>query len=193
MVDEVKDEKMENLDNSSENAKEEKIEIEASQGNISIDGDGVVLKEQNSIELKENIDESSTFKGDKKQINSEDNKGQEPVRTGRKSSPGGITGLLQSAIMKNCTRSNSRLKQHLTGVVQLIITGTGSYILDWREDDMTLKEGEIENADCTIEMNASDFVDAAHGDLNIQIAILSDKVKFKGRAEMASYLFNIFS
>ena len=102
-------------------------------------------------------------------------------------------GLLQNAVMKNCTRSNSRLKQHLTGVIQLNVTGTGSYVLDWRENDMTIKEGAIENADCTIDMSSSDFVDAANGDLNIQIAILSDKVKFKGRAEMASYLFNIFS
>lgn len=187
MVDEVKEE---NLDNNSENMKEEKIEIDVSEESDPVDD---VINEQKDSELKDNIDESSIIKGDKQQLSSDEIKAHEPIRSGRRATLGGIIGLLKNAAMKNCTRSNSRLKQHLTGVVQLIITGTGSYILDWREDDMTIKEGEVENADCTIEMNSADFIDAANGDLNIQIAILSDKVKFKGRAEMASYLFNIFS
>lgn len=177
MVDEVKEEITENLDTNSENIVEEKIEQVLSQEDIS--SSGQVDGEQKLADVNENDDVIKS--------------GQEPIKVGRRVITGGIMGLLQNAVMKNCTRSNSRLKQHLTGVIQLNVTGTGSYVLDWRENDMTIKEGAIENADCTIDMSSSDFVDAANGDLNIQIAILSDKVKFKGRAEMASYLFNIFS
>ena len=104
-----------------------------------------------------------------------------------------VTRLLQDAVSKNGTRDNLRLKTHLTGRIQLIVSGVGSYLFDWRGDDMVLTEAQDSSADCTIEMSEADLLAAANGDLNIQIAMLSDKVKLSGQTGMALYLFNIFS
>lgn len=100
--------------------------------------------------------------------------------------------LLINAVNHNANRMNRRLRAQLTGRVQLLVRGSGeAYLLDWRTDDLRTEECRDPEAECTIEIGAGDLFDIARGELNPQIAMLSDKIKVSGEARMAIYFFNL--
>ncbi len=117
----------------------------------------------------------------------------QPSETEEKKDTSDVYQLLLDAVHHNANRLNRRLRQHLTGRIQFIIRGTDqAYLLDWRSEELCIQAGREQEVDCCIEISAGDLFDIARGDLNPQIAILSDKVRVTGEARMAVYLFNLF-
>lgn len=104
-----------------------------------------------------------------------------------------LARTMYGALCKNSRRLNRRLKTHITGRIQLIVSGgKENYVLDWRGDDLLLNDGRDPEAECVIEIGERDLLDVIKGNSNFQIALLSDKVKLSGQVGMALYLSNIF-
>ncbi len=104
-----------------------------------------------------------------------------------------LARTMYGALCKNSRRLNRRLKTHITGRIQLIVSGgKENYVLDWRGEDLLLNDGRDPEAECVIEISERDLLDVIKGNSNLQIALLSDKVKLSGQVGMALYLSNIF-
>jgi len=101
--------------------------------------------------------------------------------------------LLLNAVNQNANRNNRRLRAQLTGRVQLNLRGSAEcYLLAWRSEALRVEERRDAEAECTIELGSADLFDIARGELNPQIAMLSDKIRVSGESRMAIYFFNLF-
>ena len=86
------------------------------------------------------------------------------------------------------------MKSHLAGTIRLdIVDEKLSYYFNWSSDGFNIKEDLKEKADCTIELNKNELLGIAFGDLNAQIAMLSEKISVKGKMDLAIYFFNLFN
>jgi len=86
--------------------------------------------------------------------------------------------------------ANSALVQSVDAIFQFHIAGDSekSWVVDLKNGDGSVQEGEAESADCTISMSDSDFVDLAKGELNPTTAFMSGKIKVKGNPMLATKL-----
>ncbi|MCO6431725.1 MAG: SCP2 sterol-binding domain-containing protein [Deltaproteobacteria bacterium] len=100
--------------------------------------------------------------------------------------------LLTEEILYRSQRANAHLKNCLSGKIIFDLDGKGErYFIDWSGD--TLKSGPCEDSDgdCVIKVSEATLMKIASGDLNPQVAMLSDKVKIQGKSSLAMYIFNL--
>ena len=84
------------------------------------------------------------------------------------------------------------------------LTNSGErFVFDWRGDelkvsplssDVTLTIGEGSDSstvECIVSLNEQSLMAVRSGDLNPQVAMLSDKIRIRGKVGMAVYLFNL--
>ena len=86
--------------------------------------------------------------------------------------------------------ANAEKAKAINAIYQYIITGDngGEWAIDLKADTPTLKEGKVDNADCTMTMAGSDFVDMINGTLDGQAAFMSGKLKIDGDMSLATRL-----
>jgi putative sterol carrier protein len=105
-----------------------------------------------------------------------------------------IRQLILGEIYDRGARANRKLKTQLSSLIQLNVTDLGqSYLFDWQGNELKVEERRVDAADCNVSLGSAELLAIAGGDLNPQIAMLSDKVKVTGKAGMAVYLFNLFA
>lgn len=97
-------------------------------------------------------------------------------------------------VKRNAARRESKLRVHLPApVVIRIAQSVDSFTIDWSKEEVHVAAGSCENPVCTIELTEEHLLDIAAGDLNPQVAMLSDKIQMVGNMEAAMYLFNLFA
>lgn len=102
--------------------------------------------------------------------------------------------LMGENLASRVKNANPRLRALLKGLIQVSLRGSSTaYHLDWRDDEPKVAKGAASSPDCLIQVNERDLIKIAHGELNPQIAMLSDKVKVEGRSEFAVYFFNLIA
>lgn len=66
----------------------------------------------------------------------------------------------------------------------------GTWTLNFKEDDDFVSEGESDDAECTVTMSDSDFVDMWQGNLNPAQAFMMNKISIEGNMGLAMKLQN---
>lgn len=98
-------------------------------------------------------------------------------------------------LVDNASRSGAKLKELLAGTILIKLVDTGGrFLIDWSGADLKSQAvGKDATADCTICLSEDHLKRIAQGDLNPQIAMLSEKVRVEGRKGAAMYLFNLIA
>ena len=103
-----------------------------------------------------------------------------------------VTELLNEHLCQSAMAANPRLRANLMGTVMLSLSDSGEkYLFDWSGDTPSVALTDKGAADCCITLRGSDLLRISNGDLNPQIAMLSDKISVQGRASLAIYFFNL--
>ncbi|QDG54416.1 SCP2 sterol-binding domain-containing protein [Persicimonas caeni] len=94
-----------------------------------------------------------------------------------------------SETLPNKLEGNEKI-QSINSVYQFNITGDdgGSWTVDFTKDGDYVSEGESDDADVTIEMKDSDFVDMWEGKLPGPQAFMMGKIKIQGDMGLAMKL-----
>ncbi|NLF25830.1 MAG: SCP2 sterol-binding domain-containing protein [Deltaproteobacteria bacterium] len=105
-----------------------------------------------------------------------------------------LRDFIMGEIGARSERAGRKLKTQLSSLVQLELTDLNhSFLFDWQGSDLRIHEGSDPQADCRIALSSTDLWSISNGELNAQIAMLSDKVKVSGKAGVAVYFFNLFA
>jgi putative sterol carrier protein len=104
--------------------------------------------------------------------------------------------LLTTVITSAAQRDQVKLRPYLNGKIVFEITDSGkNYVFDWSEEKLRTaaiaKPDSEANVDCFITLNENTLFKICSGDLNPQIAMLSNKINIKGKVAYAVYLFNL--
>ncbi|MCB0353015.1 MAG: SCP2 sterol-binding domain-containing protein [Bdellovibrionales bacterium] len=93
-------------------------------------------------------------------------------------------------------RMNPNLSAHLAGDILIDFRENGrSFAVSVSGTSVSSKElgkGKSGTFDCEIAVSERDFLDLVNGNLNPQVAMLSERVQVTGRLDAAVYLFNLF-
>lgn len=125
---------------------------------------------------------------------------QERERTrSRRSRNARLTGkeLLETELLDLTTSATPSLRAQLKGKIAISFEGaSGGYLFDWSSDTAALtpfsQEEGADGADCKLHLDERVLVDVTQGELNPQIAMLSDKIQVSGKHSLAVYFFNLF-
>ena len=94
-------------------------------------------------------------------------------------------------------RANERLRAQLNGSVLIEVSEPeAKYLLKGADTGLSLDalEGNGANAaDCKVRIRQSDLLRVASGELNPQVAMLSDRISVEGQVGLAVYLFNLIA
>ena len=113
-----------------------------------------------------------------------------PYRGGR----GDLRDFILGEVCNRSLQAGRRLKSQLTSVIELDLLDAGqTYTFDWQGADLKVEERRSENAECRVSMVAADLVGIAAGEINPQIAMLSDKIRVSGKVGLAVYFFNLIA
>ncbi|NDC36606.1 MAG: hypothetical protein EBZ48_00985 [Proteobacteria bacterium] len=101
--------------------------------------------------------------------------------------------IILGDVVSNATRSGAKLKELLAGTILIKLIDSGQrYVIDWREGDLKAQPaGKDATADCTILVSEDHLKRISQGDLNPQMAMLSEKIRVEGRKAVAMYFFNL--
>jgi len=100
--------------------------------------------------------------------------------------------ILIDRLLERASRAHPTLREQLTGSILISIDqGRERYLIDWASDRIKASETKQDSADCTVRLQSSDLVLIAQGNLNPQIAMLSEKIQIEGNVNLAMYFFNL--
>ena len=110
----------------------------------------------------------------------------------RRPAPVSVQELLGDSLLARARAADAKLRAQLMGSILLRFTNSGQrYLFDWSGDEPQAGPSDRESVDCIINLSEQTLLRIASGDLNPQIAMLSDKVNVKGRLSLAIYWFNL--
>lgn len=114
--------------------------------------------------------------------------------------------VLCEELPSRASRAKIRLKPHLTCTLAVELSSSGErFIFDWNGDEPTVvpaggvltvnaeNPGEATLVDSIISLTEQNLMAVRSGDLNPQVAMLTDKIKVKGKIGPAVYLFNLIA
>jgi len=114
--------------------------------------------------------------------------------------------VLCEELPSRAARAKLRLKPHLTCVLALELSSSGErFIFDWKGEEPNVapatgaltvnaeNPGDATLVDAIISITEQNLMAVRSGDLNPQVAMLSDKIKVKGKIGPAVYLFNLIA
>ncbi len=92
------------------------------------------------------------------------------------------------------SRFNAAAAAGVNAIYQFDLTGDGggTYHVKVEDGSCEVCEGAAENANITITMAASDYLDMINGKLNPQMAFMGGKLKIKGDMSLALKMQQIF-
>jgi len=115
------------------------------------------------------------------------------VTKGRRDGAKNLSDFIVEEVGIRASRIDPKLKAQLSSVIQLELTDLHqSFVFDWQGNNLKIKEGIEPAAECCIAISSEDLLGIADGELNAQMAMLSDKVRVTGRVGVAMYFFNLF-
>lgn len=95
--------------------------------------------------------------------------------------------------------ANQRLKASLAGTTCIKVKNSDErYLLTWKEGNLIVEQkqkGEVElsSLDCEISATEATYLKIINGELNPQIAMLTDKIEIIGTFSIPIYIFNLFT
>jgi putative sterol carrier protein len=99
--------------------------------------------------------------------------------------------LILDELPLRAKEASPKLKDCLVGSVAIKLKERGEqYQVLWNADGFQVSEG-AGAADCTIHLSEQHLLKIASGDLNPQIAMLSDKIFVEGKLSLGVYFFNL--
>lgn len=102
--------------------------------------------------------------------------------------------LMTEELRLRAEHSSERLKACLTGTILIRVRDRGeNFIFDWTGNSPRAEASKESTADCSIELNENTLLKIASGDLNPQIAMLSEKITVQGKLSLAVYFFNLLA
>lgn len=103
--------------------------------------------------------------------------------------------IILGDLVSNASRSSAKLKELLAGTILINLFDSGKrYLLDASAGELKAQSvGKESTADCTILVSEENLKRIWQGDLNPQIAMLSEKIRIQGRKAVAIYLFNLIA
>lgn len=104
-----------------------------------------------------------------------------------------ISDIMGDELATRASRANDLLKSKIKGTVLIKILGAKDFLFDGVKGEVSSPKNSDQASDSTIEIGEKDMVAIANGVLNPQLAMLSDKIKVSGNAELAIYFFNLIS
>ncbi len=123
-----------------------------------------------------------------------------PMQRGRIPSFNTPQELLVATLPARAACVDQKLRSNLVGSVLVHLRDSGEkFLFDWSTEDIksekvTTVATEGEGApDCTIHLSGTNLMKIASGDLNPQVAMLSDKVKVEGVVGLGIYFFNLIA
>ena len=127
--------------------------------------------------------------------NRDDRDGDESDRPRQERRVQNAEDILVRDLVANASRGSARLKELLAGTILVRLSDSGKrYLIDWSQPELKANSvGKEATADCTISLTEDHLRKIAQGDLNPQIAMLSDKVRVEGKKGAAMYLFNLIA
>jgi putative sterol carrier protein len=85
-----------------------------------------------------------------------------------------------------------RLYGCLNGSIQFYLTGSKDrFFIEGTGTTIAIKDGVVDKPDCLISISARDLQGIIDGNINAQVALISDKVKVEGNTGLAIYAFNL--
>ena len=103
--------------------------------------------------------------------------------------------LLSMTIPARAAIADMRLRSNLTGTTEVVLNENSErYVYDWSSEPLKFRQEsgpKSGSVDCSIHLNGSALMRIASGDLNPQVAMLSDKIRVEGKAGFAIYFFNL--
>lgn len=132
-------------------------------------------------------DDSATASSEETQVRSRS-------RSAANRRPGSAADLLTVELLERATATDDKLRSHLVGSVLFELQDSGEkYLFDWKGERPSCEKSEEEQAECVININSQNLFRIFDGDLNPQLAMLTDKIKVSGKASFAIYVFNLLS
>ena len=106
---------------------------------------------------------------------------------------GSARELLLEVIRQRAQGVEMKLRTQLTGTILIDIVGQNRqrYLFDWSTDALKIAESDSDTGDCIMTLSEQSLLRIASGDLNPQIAMLSDKINVRGKLSLAIYFFNL--
>ena len=84
------------------------------------------------------------------------------------------------------------LVNDLSGKTVLQVEDSG-YVVKSQQGKLEIYRDDEAEGDCFISLSEPDFIEIARGELNPQIAMVSEKIDVDGKADLAMYVFNLIS
>lgn len=142
--------------------------------------------------LEENVERDVELDGDNSDFEESEGEESKPIAGAeRRGRPRNVEELLTQDLGMRASKSNDLLRSKLKGRILLKIRGSDPYLVDWTGSELSVKRAADSNADTVIEAEERDIMKISMGNLNPQIAMLSDKMKVSGNPELAIYFFNL--
>ncbi len=100
--------------------------------------------------------------------------------------------VLLDELEQRYVRANERLKAQLTGTVLIDLRGKKRFMFTPTSSRPVIKEAEASSkGECSITLSEIELLRVANGELNPQVAMLSDKIHVEGKLNLAVYFFNL--
>ncbi len=113
---------------------------------------------------------------------------------------GTVDDILGPGLIEQARYCSDKLKGLIAGKVLISLHDSGkNFLVDWTQDQIVSSQvsGKADlathGAECGIFLSEGDLKRIQRGDLNPQIAMLSDKIRVEGRKSSAIYLFNLIA
>jgi putative sterol carrier protein len=98
------------------------------------------------------------------------------------------------AVVPRSAEYNQRLRVNLPAPILFRIKdGTQVFTIDWTLEKINVTKEIHPNPACTISIKKDHLLSIAKGDLNPQVAMLSDKIEIEGQIGLAVYVFNLIA
>jgi len=103
--------------------------------------------------------------------------------------------LLEQEVPVRASVAGDKLRISLTGSIVVQIDGKKQrHVYDWSASELQSEvTEEDQRGDCLIRVSEENIMRISRGELNPQIAMLTDKIKVEGKNELAIYFFNLIA
>jgi len=102
--------------------------------------------------------------------------------------------MLLQEVSRRSLEATPLLQAQLTGVFAVRLSDTGkTYTFDWSGEKLMVSQIANPLCECTIVVSQQNLLRIAAGEMNPQLAMLSDKVRVEGKAPFAVYFFNLIA